>query len=153
MARRLCASSSTASTTSVWAPRLALVALPLGTGAALYVWRNWPDGESVRDGLAGRWADEDMLPRAKFERRYRLVKSLGKGGFGEVWLAVEKVSGGCRTRTNSVGGTHALWEPHALCGCHTRSLAATHAPMATDPWCLLSLVCLLPCVSQARRLP
>lgn len=89
--RQLSASASSASA-SVWGPRIALASLPIGTAAGLYLWRKWDSGGQLNNNTT-RVEDADSVPRSAFDRQYKLMRSLGKGGFGEVWLAVEKGTG------------------------------------------------------------
>ena len=91
ISRRL--STAAPTTAEVWGPRIALISLPLGTGAGLYVWRNYDELVGGTGKKAGMNLNDDDVPRSQFRKSYRLDRSLGKGGFGEVWLAIEKGTG------------------------------------------------------------
>ena len=87
--RRLLSTAAQGAGTS-WGRRAAALSLPVATFAGIYMWRHW-GGASIDDGSS--FADSNEVPRAHFDKKYELKRSLGKGGFGEVWLAVERSSG------------------------------------------------------------
>lgn len=69
-------------------------------GLGFGVWRMQGGGTGgVSGGGSGSastsdWASEDIeVPRSTLEARYAFKKKLGKGGFGDVWLAVDVRTG------------------------------------------------------------
>ena len=41
----------------------------------------------------GSWEENTPVPRARLEQRYKLIKRIGQGGFGDVWLAKSSATG------------------------------------------------------------
>jgi hypothetical protein len=90
--RRLLCTHPGSQASAAWGARIALVSVPLGAGAGFYVWRNWDTLASGSTSGSNSWTSGEV-PRSQFESRYVIKKSLGKGGFGEVWLAVDVSTG------------------------------------------------------------
>ena len=98
--RALCAHPSGASAGRAGASRsgtaAAAAALAVVGGGGYLLQQSLGGGrQSDRRDAASGWRPEeaDAVPRARLRSRYNFKKSLGKGGFGEVWLAVDKSSG------------------------------------------------------------
>ena len=74
----------------------------LGIGCGVLAWRQLAAGEASGSGSgsgsapssSSTWATQDLeVPRSALTARYEFKKCLGKGGFGDVWLAVEVATG------------------------------------------------------------
>ena len=74
----------------------------LGIGCGVLAWRQLAAGDASGSGSASgsapssssTWATQDRaVPRSALTARYEFKKCLGKGGFGDVWLAVEVATG------------------------------------------------------------
>ena len=67
----------------------------LGIGFGVFAWRQQlAAGEGSGSSSPANWATEDVdVPRSALTARYEFKKCLGKGGFGDVWLAVEVATG------------------------------------------------------------
>ena len=92
VARRLSTSQSAAGEASV---RTIAGAVGLGTiafGGATWYYMQQPDTGPDASSMV-RPLDAPMEPRSKLTSRYTLQSSLGKGGFGEVWLGIERATG------------------------------------------------------------
>ena len=85
--------SAPASGPGALAKAAAAAGVGLGIGVGVLAWRQLSAGEGS-SGPSANWASEDVdVPRSTLTARYVFKKCLGKGGFGDVWLAVELATG------------------------------------------------------------
>ena len=93
--RRLSGSSgnsSISSSSSSSKPLIAGVALGVAGGGSWLAYQQY-QVRAVPSSSSSRPEDMGEVPRSHLVRRYTLEKSLGKGGFGEVWLATDRRTG------------------------------------------------------------
>lgn len=74
-------------------PAIGGVAFLAAAGGGAYFWRQQQHQGSGASSSSSRPEDNGEVPRSTLERRYKMDKSLGKGGFGEVWLATDRRTG------------------------------------------------------------
>ena len=85
--------SAPASGPGTLAKAAAAAGVGIGIGVGVLAWRQLSAGEGS-SGPSANWASEDVdVPRSTLTARYEFKKCLGKGGFGDVWLAVELATG------------------------------------------------------------
>mgnify|MGYP002631291503 CR=1 FL=1 len=68
-------------------------AIPVGV-AVWWLYSNSNSSKPPRSTSSTSWIEDEVdVPRALCAEKYELTSKLGKGGFGEVWVGIEKATG------------------------------------------------------------